>query len=72
MPSLFQELLDERQGCARIERQEYLRYVVHKGHEQGVAPGLGEKEGDEGGKNKGHVDGDDQRSLRMDGAQAAV
>ncbi len=55
MPSLLKELLDEWQDCARIERQEHLRYVVDHGYEQGVALRLREKEGDEGRKNKGHV-----------------
>ena len=72
MPSLLQEMLDEQQNSARIERQEHLRYVVDQGHEQGAALGLGEKEGDEGRKNKGHIYRDDQRTLRMDGAQAAI
>lgn len=72
MPSLLQELLDEWQDCVGIERQEHLGYVVDQGYEQGAALGLGEKEGDEGRENKGHVYGDDQCPLCMDGAQAAV
>ena len=72
MPSLLQELLDEWQDCARIERQQHLRYVVDQGYEQEVALRLREKEGDESRKNKGHIYGDDQCPLRMDGAQAAV
>ena len=72
MPAPLQELLNEWQDCVGIERQEHLRYIVDQGYEQRVALGLREKEGDEGGTDKGHIYGDDQCPLHMDGAQAAI